>query len=415
MFSRVGARLARAAVASSCGAAASSAAGAVTGGSGGIGMCFGNNNRIAAGSLSAMVGRRVGGGGGVGGCGFGGAGAAARRGCASESAAKEAAVSVEENSVIGNVIDTVTTAGTVAGMAVMGAVGVSYYVQTTEELEKTVEKGEHVPSAIKGTPLQQAVDYVFVNLVEFRQWADGQAHFFLDPVSDKLLPDHPANATYIPHTLVMDLDDTLILSDWTRERGWRVFKRPGADDFIKHMAQFYEVIVYSDQMSTYVDPIVERLDPNHFLAGRLYREATQYKNGDYLRDFTKLNRDVGKVIYITARPKTAMQQENVIVINPYRIRGGGDGGGGGGGGGNSAASGPDTTLLDMMPFLESIVRLNVKDVRDVINSYKQEAESTGKSIPEIFRSRQVAFQQAQRDKSKSRPRFSRGYDFGRGR
>ena len=182
--------MARAAVVSSCGAAASSAAGAVTGSGG---MCFGNNNRIVAGSMSAMVGRRVGGGGGFGGGGFGGTGAAARRGCASESAAKEAAV--EENSVIGNVIDTITTAGTVAGMAVMGAVGVSYYVQTTEELEKTVEKGEHVPSAIKGTPLQQAVDYVFVNLVEFRQWADGQAHFFLDPVSDKLLPDHPAKLT----------------------------------------------------------------------------------------------------------------------------------------------------------------------------------------------------------------------------
>lgn len=334
-----------------------------------------------------------------------GGAAGLRRGCASE-AGKEA---VPEPSVIGNIIDSVMTIGTVAGFGVMCGVGVSYYAQTTEELEKTVEKDEHVPSALKGTPLEQALDFVFVNLVEFRQWADGQAHFFLDPVSDKLLPDHPANSSYIPHTLVLDLDDTLILSDWTRERGWRVFKRPGADDFLKHMAQFYEVIVFSDQMSTYVDPIVERLDPNHFLAGRLYREATQYKNGDYLRDFTKLNRDVGQVIYITARPKTAMQQENVIVVNPYRIREGS------GGGGGANVSGPDTSLLDLMPFLESIVRLNVKDVRDVLASYKQEAESTGKSIPEIFRSRQVAFQAAQREKSKGRKGFARGYDFGRSR
>jgi import inner membrane translocase subunit TIM50 len=174
------------------------------------------------------------------------------------------------------------------------------------------------------------------------------------------------------------------------------------------MAQFYEVIVFSDQQSMYVDPIVERLDPSHFLAGRLYREANQYKDGEYLRDFTKLNRDVGQVIYITARPKTAMQQENVIVVPKYRIRGEG-----GGGDKEGAAAGPDTSLLDLMPFLESIVRLNVKDVREVLGSYKQEAEATGKSIPEIFRSRQVAFQQAQRDRSKSRPKFSRGYDFGR--
>jgi import inner membrane translocase subunit TIM50 len=40
---------------------------------------------------------------------------------------------------------------------------------------------------------------------------------------------------------VLDLDDTLILSDWRRERGWRVFKRPGADDFLKHMVGLYKL------------------------------------------------------------------------------------------------------------------------------------------------------------------------------
>ena len=128
---------------------------------------------------------------------------------------------------------------------------------------------------------------------------------------------------------MLDLDDCLILSDWTRERGWRVFKRPGANDFLQHMSQFYEVVVFSDQLSSYADPIIERLDPTHScLSGRLYREATQYKNGYYLRDLTKLNRNMGKVIYVTARPKTAVQQENVVVINPYRVRGEGSPGGG---------------------------------------------------------------------------------------
>ena len=49
-----------------------------------------------------------------------------------------------------------------------------------------------------------------------------------------------------------------------------------------------------------------------------------------------------------------------------------------------------------MPFLESIVRLNVQDVQEVLESYKKEQEKTGMSIPEIFRARQVRFQQAQR-------------------
>ena len=328
------------------------------------------------------------------------------RGYASEAGA----AAKEEPTVISNVVDTVSAAGTALGLAVATAVGASWYLQTTDELERTVKAREHVPATVKDTPIEPAIDAAFEKLLEFRRWADEQAHNYLDPVSDKLLPDHPPEMSYVPHTLVLDLDDTLILSDWRRERGWRVFKRPGAADFLKHMAQFYEVVVFSEQLSTYVDPIVERLDPQHFLAGRLYREATQYKNGEYLRDLSKLNRDVGKVIYVTARPKTAMQSENVVVINPYRLTSGSE----------SSTSltddekRVDTELLDLMPFLESIVRLDVKDVREVLESYKKEQEKTGLSVPEIFRARQTRFQQSRRAKSVSVGSFSReGKKWGR--
>ena len=51
-------------------------------------------------------------------------------------------------------------------------------------------------------------------------------------------------------TLVLDLDDTLVHSDWTRGRGWRTFKRPGADDFIRQLAQYYELVVFTSQLPT---------------------------------------------------------------------------------------------------------------------------------------------------------------------
>jgi import inner membrane translocase subunit TIM50 len=336
------------------------------------------------------------------------------RGYASEAGA----AAKEEPTVISNVVDTVSAAGTALGLAVATAVGASWYLQTTDELERTVKAREHVPGTLKDTPIEPAIDAAFEKLLEFRVWADEQAHNYLDPVSDKLLPDHPPEVSYVPHTLVLDLDDTLILSDWRRERGWRVFKRPGANDFLKHMAQFYEVVVFSEQLSTYVDPIVERLDPSHFLAGRLYREATQYKNGEYLRDLSKLNRDVGKVIYVTARPKTAMQSENVVVINPYRIQSETESESSsapdGAGGSSKNEKRVDTELLDLMPFLESIVRLDVKDVREVLESYRQEQERTGLSVPEIFRARQTRFQQSRRAKSSSVGGFSReGKKWGR--
>ena len=65
-----------------------------------------------------------------------------------------------------------------------------------------------------------------------------------------------------------------------------------------------------------------------------------------------------------------------------------------------------------MPFLESIVRLNVQDVRVVLDSYKKEMETTGKDIPQIFRERQVAFQRKRSAKLANSPKITRGYDVG---
>lgn len=49
---------------------------------------------------------------------------------------------------------------------------------------------------------------------------------------------HAAHMCRHVRTLVLDLDDTLIHSDWTRGRGWRTFKRPGAEDFLRQVTSF---------------------------------------------------------------------------------------------------------------------------------------------------------------------------------
>ena len=51
-------------------------------------------------------------------------------------------------------------------------------------------------------------------------------------------------------------------------RGWRTFKRPGVEDFIRSMAQYYELVVYTSQLPTYADPILDRLDPQRMIQYR---------------------------------------------------------------------------------------------------------------------------------------------------
>ena len=42
-------------------------------------------------------------------------------------------------------------------------------------------------------------------------------------------------------------------------------------------------VVYTDQLPTYADPILDRLDPQRFIQYRLYRDSTQYLGGKHVR------------------------------------------------------------------------------------------------------------------------------------
>lgn len=200
--------------------------------------------------------------------------------------------------------------------------------------------------------------------VDYRVYIENEMKKYADPPSDNLLPDLPPQARHIK-TLVLDLDNVLIHSDWTRGRGWRTFKRPGADEFIKDMAQYFELVVYTSQLPTYADPILDRLDPHRMIQYRLYRDSTNYVDGKHVRDLSKLNRDLRQVLMITADPDAySLQPENAIKLEKWKTE-----------------EKEDTTLLDMLPFLEAIVRTNVPDVRSVVKSYE------GQHIPTAFKER----------------------------
>lgn len=196
---------------------------------------------------------------------------------------------------------------------------------------------------------------------------------FAEPSHPQLLPPLLPEHHYV-RTLVLDLDGVLIHSDWNRKRGWRTFKRPGVEEFLQHMSQYFEVVLYTHQLQTYGEPIMDRLDPNRCVAHRLYRDATHYTKGVHARDLARLNRDLRKVVYITADKDSAfLQSENALIIRSW--------------GEEQSMDPKDTTLLDLMPFLESIVRFNVRDTREVVQSYRKEQERSGKDPPTIFRER----------------------------
>ena len=237
--------------------------------------------------------------------------------------------------------------------------GYYQYKYTTAEVQQMADQVEESDNPLTGIFSKMMKYYA-----EYRGYVENEMKKYADPPSDNLLPDLPPQASHIK-TLVLDLDNVLIHSDWTRGRGWRTFKRPGADEFIQDLAQYFELVVYTSQLPTYADPILDRLDPQRMIQYRLYRDSTNYVEGKHVRDLSKLNRDLKQVLMITADPDAySLQPENAIKLKKWKTD-----------------EKDDTTLLDMLPFLEAIVRTNVPDVRAVVKSYE------GEDIPTAFKQR----------------------------
>ncbi|KAK9015112.1 hypothetical protein V6N11_006234 [Hibiscus sabdariffa] len=219
--------------------------------------------------------------------------------------------------------------------------------------------------------------------LDLRRLVEENVLEFTEPTSDKLLPDlHPQEQHVF--TLVLDLNETLLYTDWKRERGWRTFKRPGVDAFLEHLAKYYEIVVYSDQMNMYVDPVCERLDPNHCIRYRLSRGDTKYQNGKHYRDLSKLNRDPAKILYVSAHAfESSLQPENCVPIKPFKLEG------------------EDTALLDLIPFLEYVARNSPPDIRQVLQSYER------KDIAKEFLERSKEYQRRKQEQRQQQGRFWR--------
>ncbi|KAI4123032.1 MAG: hypothetical protein LQ338_005478 [Usnochroma carphineum] len=213
--------------------------------------------------------------------------------------------------------------------------------------------------------------------------------YYNEPAFEKLLPN-PDPAWERPYTLVLSLEDLLVHSEWTREHGWRMAKRPGVDYFLRYLSQYYELVIFTSLPSMTGDPIVRKLDPYRVVMWPLFREATRYKNGEYIKDLNYLNRPLTRTLILDTSPKhTALQPANAIILNPW------------------TGDPQDKELVSFIPFLEYIASMGFSDVRDVLKSFQ------GTHIPtEYSRRERIAREKFQREfldeQSKSGKRKSGG-------
>ncbi|KUJ24474.1 import inner membrane translocase subunit tim-50 mitochondrial precursor [Mollisia scopiformis] len=213
-----------------------------------------------------------------------------------------------------------------------------------------------------------------------------QLSYYHEPAFKKLLPD-PDPIFERPYTLVLSMEDLLIHSEWTREHGWRMAKRPGVDYFLRYLSQYYELVIFTSQPWGMAEPVIRKLDPYHIVTWPLFREATKYENGQYVKDLSYLNRDLSKVIILDTKPEhVSKQPENAIVLKPWE------------------GDVQDKELVSLIPFLEYIHTMAFSDVRKAIASFE------GQHIPTEFAKREAIarkkFQEQIEEEKKKRPKHS---------
>ena len=171
------------------------------------------------------------------------------------------------------------------------------------------------------------------------------------------------------YTLVLDLDETLIhfKPNPNNEESGTIKIRPYLMEFLEKIKNYYELVVFTAATQEYADPIINALDPsNKYFDYRLYRKHTIIIDNDFVKDLSKLGRDMSKIIIVDNMEQNyKLQKNNGITIRPFWGK-----------------DNEDTALSDLLEILIKIAERKL-DVRMGLKLFKEDIIS--KVTSNIFR------------------------------
>ena len=64
------------------------------------------------------------------------------------------------------------------------------------------------------------------------------------------------------------------------------------------MAKYYELVIFTAGLKEYADWILDDFDKERLIKFRLYRNSCRFKKGVYVKDLSRLGRDMRKTIIV---------------------------------------------------------------------------------------------------------------------
>ena len=162
------------------------------------------------------------------------------------------------------------------------------------------------------------------------------------------------------YTLILDLDETLICfkSSNADENIGNIHIRPGLEIFLEIIKEFYEIIIFTVGTREYANIILDLIEKKNnmkYFDGRLYREHATKIGNKYIKDLSKIGRDLSKTLIVDNNPHSfKLQHENGILISSY-----------------FGEKNNDKALIELQKVLIKIYK-EKRDVRESIAKYKEE-------------------------------------------
>ena len=125
------------------------------------------------------------------------------------------------------------------------------------------------------------------------------------------------DTTKYKYTLVLDLDETLV-HYIEEDNSAYVQVRPYADYFLKELSQHFEIVLFTAAEEDYTSIVLNELNKDNYITHILCRKYTEFKNGYYIKDLSKLGRDLSKVCIVdNNKDNFSLQPENGLFISSY--------------------------------------------------------------------------------------------------
>jgi len=84
------------------------------------------------------------------------------------------------------------------------------------------------------------------------------------------------------------------------------------------MEKYYEIVVFTAALQDYADWVLDQIDPEERIKYRLYRQHAVPQGGSYMKDISRIGRDIRRIIIVDNLAENfQLQPENGILIKSW--------------------------------------------------------------------------------------------------